>query len=373
MTQALPRPSSLPSTLQLDVQITSMHPVEASDTATAFLRGGGQEQIASNTLLLYPGEASEILVRVQNMSDRPACFSVSLETDLPTDTRFASRIDVEPTSVHPQQTLPGKQIEEFAIVIIAPGDFFEQKEALSEEHPRLDLSYQLRVYVFQDERLQETREANIDQHDRPAGYAFFEIYIRPRTTYLDFLPPFYREHDFIGRFLAIFEQTFDPYVQTLDALCAYLDPLTAPESLLPFLAYWVAWKIEPNWDLDQQRRMIRHALELYRWHGTRHGLRLYLHLYTGLPFDEEHIGIEETFGGGFTFGSCRFGEDTMIGGGRPYHYVVRLRTPPDYLHSLDLNLIRSVIEREKPPFCTYDLDVNPLNADISSQAAAEPS
>jgi phage tail-like protein len=75
----------------------------------------------------------------------------------------------------------------------------------------------------------------------------FPLVVRPDSAYLNFLPSFYQDVDFIGRFLSIFEQGFDPAVQAIDTLWAYLDPLTAPEALLPFLAHWVAWKLDPRW------------------------------------------------------------------------------------------------------------------------------
>jgi hypothetical protein len=47
----------------------------------------------------------------------------------------------------------------------------------------------------------------------------------------------------------------------------------------------------------------------------------------------------------------------MLGGGRPYHCVVHLHSDhPDY--PINEHLVRTVIEREKPPFCTYDLSIN---------------
>ena len=73
--------------------------------------------------------------------------------------------------------------------------------------------------------------------------------------------------------------------------------------------------------------------------------------------DDDHIRIDEVFGGGFTFGDCHLGEDSMLGGGRPYHFVVCLRPEPTN-QSIDESLVRTVIEREKPPFCTYDLDID---------------
>ena len=45
----------------------------------------------------------------------------------------------------------------------------------------------------------------------------------------------------------------------------------------------------------------------------------------------------------------------MLGGGRPYHFIVRLR--PDQRNQIDERLVRDIIEREKPAFCTYELEL----------------
>jgi Phage tail protein (Tail_P2_I) len=131
--------------------------------------------------------------------------------------------------------------------------------------------------------------------------------------------------------------------------------------LLPFLAYWVGWEFDYSWELPQQRRLIRRAVELYRWRGTRKGLRLYLHLYTGLPLDEDisnendkHISITEPFGHGFILNDAELG-NAVLGGGRAYHFIVRLR--PDSPNTIHEALIRRIIEQEKPAFCTYELSI----------------
>jgi phage tail-like protein len=198
--------------------------------------------------------------------------------------------------------------------------------------------------------------------------------------------------DFIGRFLKIFEQAFEPAVQTMDAMWANLDPFTAPKAMLPFLAYWVAWPINKSWGLNQQRRLIKRALELYRWRGTRKGLRLFLHLYTGLPLDddvpkeaEKHISISDQFGRGFVLGRESLGQGTVLGGGRPFHFVVRLLAlqplVPDKPPPISERLVRMIIDQEKPAFCTYELVINypsaqrqgpPPNAVPQAQAAPVP-
>jgi hypothetical protein len=47
------------------------------------------------------------------------------------------------------------------------------------------------------------------------------------------------------------------------------------------------------------------------------------------------------------------GEDAIIGGGKPYHFQIRLRSNPENL--IDELLVRRIIDQEKPAFCTYDL------------------
>jgi phage tail-like protein len=193
-------------------------------------------------------------------------------------------------------------------------------------------------------------------------YAPFRVSLRPQSLYLDFVPLVYREIDFIGRLLAIFEQAFEPAAQTLDAMWAYLDPLTAPREMLPFLAHWVAWPLDEQWEEAQLRRLVRHAVEIYRLRGTRPGLRLFLHLYTGLPLDEQastetkrHIAITEAVGPGFILGGTRLGRDSLFGGGRPFHFSVRLRS--QFPGQVDPHLVRRIIDQEKPAHCTYDLAI----------------
>ncbi|MCY7274851.1 MAG: phage tail protein, partial [Phormidesmis sp. CAN_BIN44] len=223
--------------------------------------------------------------------------------------------------------------------------------AIHQAQSRLQLNYQSQIQVY----VHRSGSSHL------VSYEVFTLYVRPSSTYLNFLPALFQETDFVNRFLTIFEQTFDPTVQTLDALWAYIDPLTAPEAFLPFLSHWVAWKMDSRWSLSLQRRLIRNALTLYRWHGTRQGLRFYLHLYTSLPMDEQlpesekHISIEEVFSQGFVMGKTRLGQDSMFGGGQPYHFIVRLHPEPTV--QIDEASIRSIIEDYKPAFCSYELQI----------------
>jgi hypothetical protein len=52
-------------------------------------------------------------------------------------------------------------------------------------------------------------------------------------------------------------------------------------------------------------------------------------------------------------GETLIGTDSMLGGGRLFHFFVRLRPEPD--KQINEGLVRDIIEREKPAFRTYDI------------------
>lgn len=300
-------------------------------------------------LLVRPGEPSELIVQIRNLTANRQILNLQVEGNFPLEW---CRIGTEGTEILPRQQM------EAVLYFQIPDQFFENHAALKPgETLTIDYIGQLQVQTLD----RETERRQLET-------ATFQLYVRPRSLYLNYLPAIYREVDFVGRFLKVFEQCFEPTVQTLDTLWAHLDPLTAPRSMLPFLAHWVAWTGQSQIPIDRQRHLIRNALYLYRWRGTRRGLRFYLHLATGLPLDdhldqeaEKSIGIHEQFSRGLVFNQARLGEDTLLGGGRPFHFSVQLRPHADQV--LDEAFIRSVIEQEKPAFCTYDLLIQPRRAD----------
>jgi len=301
--------------LPLSVQLVSMRSPEAQITQAG----------AGCSLLICPGEPSEILVKLTNSSNRAKQIELRLEGSFP---RSWCRIGMEGNLLPPHS-----QMEAVLYFQIEP-DFFENSAVL---HQSIDHTAQLLVYAEQD--LVES--------------APIYLYVRPQSQYLQYLPDIYREVDFVGRLLKIFEETLEPVAQKLDLLWAYLDPLTAPPTLLPFLAHWVGWELSPALTIDRQRFLIKQALQLYRWRGTKLGLRFYLHLFTGLPPTPEHIQITEVAGRGFVMNEARLGQETMVGGGLPYHFLVHLRN--DLGLSLNRSLIAQIIDQEKPAFCTYEL------------------
>lgn len=350
--------------LPLRMQLTAMQVPEA--TPQSIVRAASRYtsgKIPSNLLqaagtggcqlLIHPGEASEIVVQLENLGNRPLHLDIQVEGNFRNEW---CRLGME------GHELPARGHMEAVLYFHIPADFFESEEALRVGES-LKLDYRGQIYVnYTLQAIQESATGTPSlpprQHIQTAEFSF---YIRPHSLYLNFLPEIYREVDFIGRLLKLFEQAFEPTVQTLDVLWAYLDPLTAPETLLPFLAYWVGWPLSPALSLTRQRQLIGQAMEIYRWRGTKRGLRFYLHLYTSLPLDEhlpeaeKHISIQELFGKGFLMGETHIGQDSIIGGGQHYHFMVTLRPEPP--NQIDKRLIHQIIEQEKPAFCTYELNI----------------
>ncbi|MEO1403201.1 MAG: phage tail protein [Cyanobacteria bacterium J06635_1] len=339
--------SQVKTSQKMSLELVPMQVPDSATAATVFSRQSLVPQSLKTTLRLQPGEFSELVVRVKNHSEGPLQLQFSVTGDLPPDW-WQLRTE--------GSTLPAHHQMEAVLYFAIAADFFEQPLSPEQLPLKLDHTGQLKV------------TATTPRGDSQEQISPFQVLVRPPSLYLDFLPDIYRNVDFVGRFLKIFETTFEPTVDILDHQWAYLDPLTAPQAMLPFLAHWVGWSFQGPLSLAQQRALIRYAMEIYRWRGTRRGLRFYLHLASGLPLDdhlpdESHraIGIHENFNQGHVLGQTVLGQSTILGGHRPYHFSVRLRPPADSPtdYPLDETLIRTIIEQEKPAFCSYDLSIEP--------------
>ncbi|MEM1392213.1 MAG: phage tail protein [Cyanobacteria bacterium P01_H01_bin.150] len=362
----------------LAVQVASMRLPEAIESPGLSVKFSKRkatetEDSYKNDLQLYPNEAEEILVTVENTSSIDSRCSIELPGDYSLNWLKSNKKDLH-------FNIPPYTKIDKSIKFEVDADFFENQSALNQQ-TQLQLDYQVEIQVYlwlnnistsflikllnTDVRvgilyLYKLIEKPIKS--RLIEYQVFNLLVRPETSYLDFLPAIFRETDAGRRFVSIFEQAFDPVVQTTDVLWAYFNPLTAPEAFLPFLSRWVGWEIDERWTIEQQRRLIYNAVTLYRYHGTKHGLRLYLHCYTDLPLDEDleephkHISIQEDFNNGFVLGEVKLNENPMLGGGKPYHFTVSLRA--DKSNQLDEQLVREIIERYKPAFSTYELSMN---------------
>ncbi len=334
---------SLPASVSLEAQSTEL-PI-AWDVMPA-----GDAQIIAmpgSPLVLFPGKPGQVRLRSRNNGDQSVQLSLAVKGNFPTDWLVTSGESAE--IIWSRTVAPKDEVNEILIFEI-PSDFFEHSQALTQQDT-LELQYQSELHLYASRLGDSERQL--------AGYQVVNLYVRPHTAYTHFLPEIYQRSDFVSRFLTIFEQAFDPTVQVLDDFWAYLDPLTAPKALIPFLAEWVAWPLNPNWTLKQQRWLIRHAIELYQWRGTSYGLQLALSLVTGLPNDEDHIRIQEESQADFVIGDVFLQDEPMLGGGRSFHFWVQLRSDSpataEHIRGQE-TVVRAIIEQEKPAFCTYNLE-----------------
>lgn len=356
MTQTTSRP-----TLRTKALIQIPNAIEPSTNPNQKSLPGQNSGAESNqkALLIHPGEEREIWIKVENNFAQPLHWNIEIAGDFPLEWCIGCILHSET-----KETIQPHENANTKLCLQIPVDFFEKQNILIRNR-ELQINYQGQIYVY----------ATWQGEKKLIGYQHFYIFIRPDTSYLNLLPEIYHKSDFINRLLMIFEQGYDPSVQTLANLWAYLDPLTAPKALLPFLAKWVAWENNPHWDLKKQRRLIKNAVELYRWRGSKRGLRLYIHLFTELQLDDEvdengndkipeaekHISIEESFSPGFILGSAsfkdNFNDNPNLGGGKLFHFKVTLH--PTNREDIDEELVREVIELSKPAFCSYDLQILP--------------
>lgn len=172
-----------------------------------------------------------------------------------------------------------------------------------------------------------------------------------KSRYLEHLPGLYRDDEFMGRFLLIFESIMKPIENTVSNLPFYLDPMVVPESLLDWLAYWLDLVLDTTWPLERRRELVKSAAELYRWQGTKRGLSEYLRIYTGsMPEIIEYIP------GMRLDRETQLGINTVLGSsGEGNHFIVSLAVDDE--NSVDIDVIRSIIEAQKPAHTVYTLQI----------------
>ena len=153
------------------------------------------------------------------------------------------------------------------------------------------------------------------------------------SRYMEYLPPIYREHNLLGRFLLAFEGVLVPIEQTVDHFDLYLDPVMTPAHFLDRLASWLGLTLDEKWSLEKRRTLVAEAVELYRRRGTRWSLSRHLEIYTGLA------------------------PDILEPAERPHHFQVVVHVAEG--RRLDRDTIERIIRANQPAHTTYSLEIVP--------------
>ncbi len=152
-----------------------------------------------------------------------------------------------------------------------------------------------------------------------------------RSRWLQYLPYMYSEHPFLGRYLLILEDVFGPLDQAIGHFSLFLDPRTAPESFLGVLAGWLGLVLDDRWPEEQRRAILRSAVELYDFRGTKSGLTRLLEASTACQ-----VEIDENTDG-------------------PHSFRVVLKAGKD--QEVDEGMVRHLIDANKPAHTVYKLQV----------------
>ena len=264
------------------------------------------------------------------------------------------------------------------------GDALAAQDLLSKD------GMELTLLVLPGEQRSATLEfvAEIDGETYPGNYSF-EIVMHdaeddavattpgllrlrhPPTTLLNYLPAIYsqaptgpggryapyEDKPFFERFLTGFQDAMEPTQDLLSGLSEYFDADAAPADFLPWLGTWVSLILDDNWPELKRRRLIKEAVELYRWRGTRRGLSRYLEIYTGVipeindkPFQGMRLGQ-----------NTRLGMETILGDVPPHTFVITLAVNDP--RAIKEQILRDIIESEKPAHTAYELRIVTRDAD----------
>ncbi|MDD4248667.1 MAG: phage tail protein [Methanosarcina sp.] len=219
----------------------------------------------------------------------------------------------------------------------------------------------------------------------------------PKVSYLEYLPSVYREdsanRDFLDRFLAIFESLFFETDFTIDHLSRWFDAAGTPPEFLEWLGSWVGAYQGRGENTDRKkvleakkREFISQAVSMYRERGTREGLENLIFFYTekkpviveNLPTvcpkenngNESRKETENPERKKFLFfppeaatlklpgrkgaGGREASLHEILFGGDKFSFVVLFKEKPE---ETDLELIRNIIEEEKPAHMTCKIKV----------------
>ncbi len=173
--------------------------------------------------------------------------------------------------------------------------------------------------------------------------------VKPYTDHLyDSLPTRHRARDegrFLHRMLSLFGDELASLEDKVDGIRDHLSPERAPEEFLPWLSSWVALVLDETWPVEKRRRLVREALELYRWRGTVRGVRSFVEIHTGLtpeivePFKAcWQVGVRSTVG-----------EDTKVyePDGDAHCFSVLVNSFEE-LTPHEKQKVINIVEREKP-------------------------
>ncbi len=310
----------------------------------------------------YAGAQAGVDVRLQSEDDRPRLVHLSARSDAPGWNPHWVRWSYAARRTPPDlggdalaaQDAVAEDGRTLALLLL-PG---ERREATLEFHAALDGETQpgdhdFEVVLTDAETGAEAHAVGLARLRHPLSgllQSLPALYTPSPTAPAHRLAP-YEGPSFFERFLRGFEDAGEPLDELLTGLHRHFDADTAPADFLPWLATWVALDLDQNWLQLRRRRLIKEAIWLYRWRGTRPGLSRYIELYCGVRPEIN----DQPFSGMKLGPGTLLGRDTVLGGVRPHTFLVTLAVPDP--SALNEETIRLIIESQKPAHTAYELRI----------------
>lgn len=216
-----------------------------------------------------------------------------------------------------------------------------------------DVRYE-EAYRPEDEVIRQTPgQGSLVAVDEPV-----EIVVSRRSL-LHFLPQVFQKADrtgghFLREFLWIFDHIYADIQRHIDRLNTYFDPLETPPEFLQWLAGWVALTIDQDWPEPKKRRLIQQALGIYGLRGTVRGLKLFLHIFTGV---EPRVMENEWPYEGFRVGRTRVGLDSIVLPPVDLSHCFMVEVPAAFTDASDETILKihDIIRLERPAQTAYYL------------------
>jgi phage tail-like protein len=171
----------------------------------------------------------------------------------------------------------------------------------------------------------------------------------------------------LAAMLDLMEMLHAPAEKILEDVDRFFDARRAPDEFVPFLAHWVNLDrifFSPDIDLDSPlmpkighlRELVATATYLSQWRGTKKGLLLFLQTATGVKDFEIDERVKDSGEQTRALNVRGFKIDGRVEDAerqiRPFHLKIRA---PEALRAQE-DLIRRIIESEKPVHLTYELE-----------------
>jgi phage tail-like protein len=170
---------------------------------------------------------------------------------------------------------------------------------------------------------------------------------------MDTMPLVYRGDPLAEQLCAAFDDVLAPIFATLDCLPAYLDPKTAPEDMLVWLAGWIGLTISGHEEATRKRELITAGASILPWRGTVRSVQEAV----AAAFNRETEVIES---GSATWST----EPDSEPGGQPVPILI-VRVITDEGDDIDRRRLDAIVEAVKPAHVPHRVEVVTRGAQTS--------